>query len=756
MEYVSRYQSTGSLLVSALVLGSAVLFGSLFLVPNAAHAAAPTMTASTITADTNSDGTVDRITVFFSEASDLDDTSGAADGFTSLAFNNGCTIVNGDYTGAGVLSMAFTVSGCTSGNTAITPTAAYTAVASCATNFSICDDAEANQMANAENRVAADGAKPAITIAATSDNDSNGTVDRLALTFSESVVITDGGTDDDITLVASSGTATITAGTYGATASTLTYTITTSVSGDTALTVTPTYATGGAGDITDAAANEMANAETVSGTDGAKPAILSAVTGDNNVDAAIDRLVLTFSESVTITDGGTDDDITLVASTGTATITAGTYGATASTLTYTITTSTSNNTSLTVTPTYATGGTGSIADAAANEMLDTETVAGTDGAGPVLISASPTSLQSGVNDTATITLTYSEAPTTWGGSMTGSVSLVAGIADAVVTLTHSARFIAGANTLTISSSPDAAANAFAGAQAGDSTVASPLIFYVASSDNNEDVEITYSVNLLTPEADDSFEAGTTTDITWANDGGNASYANLYYSEDAGVTWETIVTNTLNDSSYTWTVPYVNSDVVLVKIVTTDLATELATDTSSEFSVWYTVGTEPVVDEEVVEEVEIVDVGTIVAGNYIKSESGSTIYYIDSSLMRRPFFDAQTYFTYQDDFDTVITVADDALAEFVMGAPMLPKAGVVLVKIQSVAKVYMVEEDAYGDMWLRWITSEDVAEEMFGAYWSSYVVDVDVTLFTRYEEGEDVDVAEDVDTDMMKYRVDLHD
>ena len=48
--------------------------------------------------------------------------------------------------------------------------------------------------------------------------------------------------------------------------------------------------------------------------DAAKPAILSAVTGDNNADGTVDRLTLTFSESVDITDGGTDNDITLTAS----------------------------------------------------------------------------------------------------------------------------------------------------------------------------------------------------------------------------------------------------------------------------------------------------------------------------------------------------------------------------------------------------------------------------------------------------------
>ncbi|MCR4312532.1 MAG: hypothetical protein NUV56_04590, partial [Candidatus Uhrbacteria bacterium] len=262
MQQISLSQKA-STMIGAVVAATIVGAGLFMFVPQA-FAAAPTMEATTITADTDGNGTVDQVTVFFNEAADLDDTGGVADGFDSIQFNNSCIIANGDYTGAGVLSMAFTLTSCAANNTAITPTAAYTAVASCATNFSICDDAEGAQMANSEAQVAADGAKPAVLIAATSDNDSNGTVDRLALTFSESVTITDGGTDNDFTLVASSGTATITAGTYGATATTLTYTITVSDGGNTSLTIAPTYdATAGAGDITDASANEMANAETV-------------------------------------------------------------------------------------------------------------------------------------------------------------------------------------------------------------------------------------------------------------------------------------------------------------------------------------------------------------------------------------------------------------------------------------------------------------------------------------------------------------
>lgn len=292
-------------------------------------------------------------------------------------------------------------------------------------------------------------------------------------------------------------------------------------------------------------------------------------------------------------------------------------------------------------------------------------------------------------------------------------------------------------------------------------------FSSSSSHDDEEVEITYGVNLLSPEADDSYEAGTTVNITWESEGGQASYANLYYSEDAGTTWETIVTNTLNDGSYSWTTPYLDSDEVMVKVATTDLALELATDTSSAFSLWFYNEDEDVVsddeaahdevaDDEAADEEVVTEIDGVMAGDYIKVAGGSTIYFVDEDMTRRPFFDEQTYFTYEDDFDAVVEVSSSTLSEFVMGAPMMPKAGAVLVKIQSVAKVYLVEEAADGSYELRWVTSEDIAEEMFGADWSSYVVDVDVTLFSRYQEGKDIEEAYEVDTDSMKRNTELHD
>ncbi|MFA4873577.1 MAG: invasin domain 3-containing protein, partial [Patescibacteria group bacterium] len=121
----------------------------------------------------------------------------------------------------------------------------------------------------------------------------------------ESSDVTDGNAADGfpaITLVASSGTATIGNADYAAAATTtLTLTIAASATGNTAITVTPTYAVAGAGQIDDVAAanNEMADAETVAGADGAAPivtAVALSLTSSNVI-------TFTYSEVMTVTNG---------------------------------------------------------------------------------------------------------------------------------------------------------------------------------------------------------------------------------------------------------------------------------------------------------------------------------------------------------------------------------------------------------------------------------------------------------------------
>jgi len=123
------------------------------------------------------------------------------------------------------------------------------------------------------------------------------------------------------------------------------------------------------------------------------------------------------------------------------------------------------------------------------------------------------------------------------------------------------------------------------------------------------------------------------------------------------------------------------------------------------------------------------------------------------MRRRPFVNNQTFFTWQDSFDSVVVVTDATLASLDLGVPMLPKAQVVMMKIQSDPKVYVIE----GDNILRWVQGETVAQELYGEDWSDYIIDVEPTFFARFKMGEGVSSAQDYifDFAQSKRREDLH-
>lgn len=265
-----------------------------------------------------------------------------------------------------------------------------------------------------------------------------------------------------------------------------------------------------------------------------------------------------------------------------------------------------------------------------------------------------------------------------------------------------------------------------------------------SSDSESETEttstpLTYDIEVTVPEAADIYMPEDTIEITWNTTGGTGTpgFVSLYYSVDGGTTWETIETNTVNDSSYFWTAPDISEQNVMIKANGTDLLDILATDTSDAFSIG--TGDVAVDEEEVVVDEEETDL--LADGSYMKGASWDTVYYVHNG-MRHPFLDSQTFFTYADDFSDVIEVADSELSNYTIGSPMLPKAGVVLVKVQSVNSVFALEADNT----LRWITSEEAAESIYGSDWADYVIDVPVTAWGHFNHGEDIDNASDTDAD----------
>jgi hypothetical protein len=128
--------------------------------------------------------------------------------------------------------------------------------------------------------------------------------------------------------------------------------------------------------------------------------------------------------------------------------------------------------------------------------------------------------------------------------------------------------------------------------------------------------------------------------------------------------------------------------------------------------------------------------------------------LDENLIRRPLPNSATYFTWEDSWDSVVWVTDATLGTLMVGPPLVPKPGVVLIKLESRPEVYAVEESIDGQKILRHIPSEDLARQYFGERWMDYVLDVPPTIFPHYQQGEGVVRGEPWNLDGMKVRDDL--
>lgn len=149
------------------------------------------------------------------------------------------------------------------------------------------------------------------------------------------------------------------------------------------------------------------------------------------------------------------------------------------------------------------------------------------------------------------------------------------------------------------------------------------------------------------------------------------------------------------------------------------------------------------------------ISTVEAGWYIRGENYDTVYYVSGDDTRRPFWDATAFMTWADSWDEVVWVTDATLPTLAVTEPMLAQSGVVMVKVASDPKVYMVEIDPVSsDYELRHVTTETIAISMFGSAWADFIIDVESTTFTHYAIGDEIVTEEIVDTDIMKTRTEL--
>ena len=123
-----------------------------------------------------------------------------------------------------------------------------------------------------------------------------------------------------------------------------------------------------------------------------------------------------------------------------------------------------------------------------------------------------------------------------------------------------------------------------------------------------------------------------------------------------------------------------------------------------------------------------------AGDLIKCEDFSAVYYLDGNDERWVFPNEHVYNSWFEDFDSVEEIDCDELAEYSLGGLVTYQPGTRLVKIPSVPTVYAVEPGGV----LRAIQSEDQAEAIWGDNWASLVDDLSEAFFSSYTEWDELD------------------
>ena len=118
-----------------------------------------------------------------------------------------------------------------------------------------------------------------------------------------------------------------------------------------------------------------------------------------------------------------------------------------------------------------------------------------------------------------------------------------------------------------------------------------------------------------------------------------------------------------------------------------------------------------------------------AGDLIKMDGLSSVYYLAGDGKRYVFPNETTYNSWYSDFSGVVTISQSELESYPLGSNVTVRPGTKLVKITTNPKVYAVESDGS----LVWVPDESTASTLYGANWAKRVVDVPDAFWNNYNE-----------------------
>jgi len=122
------------------------------------------------------------------------------------------------------------------------------------------------------------------------------------------------------------------------------------------------------------------------------------------------------------------------------------------------------------------------------------------------------------------------------------------------------------------------------------------------------------------------------------------------------------------------------------------------------------------------------------GRWVKKESITAVYFLDSSNVLHTYPNQSIWESYfGDDFSFVETITEEELNGYTLGVNV-PYSSGSLFKMQAFPKVYMVGDNGL----IQWIKTEEKATELYGENWADLVHDLSTAFFMDYTRGDDIE------------------
>jgi len=137
-----------------------------------------------------------------------------------------------------------------------------------------------------------------------------------------------------------------------------------------------------------------------------------------------------------------------------------------------------------------------------------------------------------------------------------------------------------------------------------------------------------------------------------------------------------------------------------------------------------------------------------SGRLIKTAFSPAVYYLGGDGRRYVFPNEKTFRSWFPVAPAIRVISRDEMARYQLGGNVTYRPGVRMLKIQTDPKIYAVSRNGL----LRHVTSEAVAEGLYGPAWNTMIDDISEAFFINYRVGPAIQSVFDYEPEAERSRV----